>query len=167
LEIGTFVVHVTGDEEEFLFETNVGYNFLVADVEAEVLEETLSVLGEGHVGAKEGGLFVEGGTVVGDEGRRDEDGVSAEEYGGGGVDGEVTTGLVGGAESSIGIRGSIRFTLDQHLAIEIKLDIIGSPIELHHHILNLTRLAVTNPGRGHGLEPVAVGVRSTVHGPDW
>ena len=58
-----------------------------------------------------------------------------------------------------------RLTLGQISSIKIKLDIIRSSIEFHHHVLHLTGHSVTDARGGHGLEPVAVRVGTAVYGP--
>mmetsp|Transcript_13972 Transcript_13972/g.25270 ORF Transcript_13972/g.25270 Transcript_13972/m.25270 type:complete len:322 (+) Transcript_13972:887-1852(+) len=103
LQIGTTVVLIARDQEEFLLEADVGDDVAVSNVESEVGHETLSVLGDGGVGSEEGSLLVERRAVVTDEGAGDEDGVAPEEDGGAGVEGEVSAGRVGGAKASVGV----------------------------------------------------------------
>ena len=105
LEVGAAEVLVPGDEEDLLLEADVGDDLL--DVVAEEGKEALSLGVESLVGTKEGGLLVEGGPVVGHKGGGDEDGVAAEENIGGGVNSEVTSGSVRGAEATVGEGGSV------------------------------------------------------------
>ena len=163
LKIGALVVGLTGDEEDLLLQTDVGTK-AVRDVEAKVLQEAAALLVEGGVGAEEGGLLIEGGAVVRDEGGGDEHGVAAEEDGGGGVDGEVSASAVSAAEATVGVGGAIGFSLDEVLALEVELNLVVG-VEGEHLVLDLTGLAVTDAGGGHGLEPVAEGVGTIVGGP--
>jgi len=163
LEVGALIVSLTGDEEDLLLQTDVGTK-AVGDVEAKVLQKAAALLVEGGVGAEEGGLFIEGGAVVGNEGGGDEHGVAAEEDWGGSVDGKVSAGAVSAAETAVGVGGSIGLTLDEVLALEVELDLVVG-VKGEHLVLDLTGLAMTDAGRCHGLEPVAEGVGTIVSGP--
>mmetsp|Transcript_37043 Transcript_37043/g.76989 ORF Transcript_37043/g.76989 Transcript_37043/m.76989 type:complete len:459 (-) Transcript_37043:485-1861(-) len=103
LKIGAAVEVLTFNEEDLLFETNVGNNSRT-DIKAKSRHEALSMLVNGGVGTEQWGLFIKSSTIVRHEDRGDEDGVAAEEDGRGGIDGEVSTGLVSSTESSIGVR---------------------------------------------------------------
>mmetsp|Transcript_51832 Transcript_51832/g.155565 ORF Transcript_51832/g.155565 Transcript_51832/m.155565 type:complete len:661 (+) Transcript_51832:433-2415(+) len=167
LKVGPLVVGLAGDEEDLLLESNVGADSLAPlarHVESEVMEETCRLLVHGRVGAEEGRLLVEGGAIVGDKGRGDEDGISAEEDGGGGIDGEVSASAVGATEAAVGVGGAIGLSLDEGLALEV-VDGLEVRVELHHHVLDLTGQAVTDARGGHGLEPVAVHIGAIVGGP--
>lgn len=72
---------------------------------------------------------------------------------------------MGGTQSTIGVGRPIRLTLDKVLPVKVEFDIVRGAIELHHHVLDLTGLAVTNTRGCHGLEPVAVSVGSTIYSP--
>ena len=123
------------------------------------------MLGQGGVGAQQGRLLVERGAVVADEGGGNEDGVAAQEDGRGGVEGEVAAGLVRGPEPPVGVGGAVGLALDEVFTVEVELYVVGGPVELHHHVLHLSGLAVADSGRRHGLEPVAVRVGAPVYGP--
>ena len=72
---------------------------------------------------------------------------------------------MGGAEPAVGVGRAVGLALDEVLAVEVELDVVRGPVELHHHVLDLAGLAVPHAGGGHGLEPVAVGVGTAVDGP--
>jgi hypothetical protein len=163
LKIGTAVVLFTGNEENLLFQTNVGYNS-TGSVQTKLLEETASVLIEGCVGAENGCLLIEGITVVGNQDGRNKHSVTTEENGRRGIDGEVTTGRVGSTETTVGVGGTIGFTLDQSLSLEV-LDNFIVAVKLEHHVLNLSGKTVTNTARSLRLEPMAVDVGTIIESP--
>mmetsp|Transcript_7229 Transcript_7229/g.11831 ORF Transcript_7229/g.11831 Transcript_7229/m.11831 type:complete len:267 (-) Transcript_7229:568-1368(-) len=111
LQIWTTVVLITWDQEEFLFETNVGDDILITNVQSKVLEETLAVFGEGGIGTQEGCLFIECGTVIGDKGTGNKDGIPPQEDGRGGIKGQISSGGMSRTETSIGIGRSIGLSL--------------------------------------------------------
>jgi hypothetical protein len=123
------------------------------------------VLVNGGVGAENGCLLVEGSTVVGDQDGRNKHSVATEENGRRGVDGEVTTGLVGSTETTVGVGGTIGLTLDESLSLEV-LDNFIVLVELEHHVLNLSGKTVTDTARSLRLKPMAVHVGTVIEGPD-
>ena len=114
---------------------------------------------------KEERLLVQRRTVVANKGAGDEDRVPPQEDGRAGVHGEVPPGLVGGAEPAVRVGQAVGLALDEHLAVEVEFDIVRGTVEFHHHVLDLAGLAVTDARGGHRLEPVTVGVGSSVNGP--
>ena len=109
-------------------------------------------------------LLIESIAVVGHKRRRDEDSVFAKEDRRRRVEGKVTTGRVRGAHAAVRVGGTIRFTLKELLAGE---GVVRGTIrrEIHHGLVHLTRVTVTDTGGAHRLEPVAVHGRAVVHGP--
>ena len=88
-------VSITRHEEELLFEPNVCRHTLDA-LKSEKIQQTSTFPGHGVGGAQQRSLLVECVAGEGNEGGRDEDGVTAKEDGRGGVDGKISTGSVGG-----------------------------------------------------------------------
>jgi hypothetical protein len=163
LKIGTTVVLFTGNEENLLFETNIGFNS-TGSVETEVLEETASVLVDGGVGSEDGSLLVEGSTVVRNQDGRNKHSVATEENGRRGIDGEVSTGGVSSTETTVRVRGTIGLTLDKSLSLEILNNFIVL-VELEHHVLNLSGKTVTDTARSLRLKPMAVDVGTVIKSP--
>ena len=164
LKIRAAVERVSRNQEDFLFQTNVGVHRRVADVVLHRLEHTLGLLVQGGGGAVKRRLLIESIAVVGHKRRRDEDSVFAKEDRRRRVEGKVTTGRVRGAHAAVRVGGTIRFTLKELLAGE---GVVRGTIrrEIHHGLVHLTRVTVTDTGGAHRLEPVAVHGRAVVHGP--
>mmetsp|Transcript_29344 Transcript_29344/g.68354 ORF Transcript_29344/g.68354 Transcript_29344/m.68354 type:complete len:606 (-) Transcript_29344:53-1870(-) len=163
LKIGAAVVVLTFNEEDFLFQTNVGDNSR-ASVKSEGREESGTMLVNSSIGSEKRCLFIQGSAIVGNKNRRDEDSVTAEENGGGCVNSKVSTSLVCSTKSSIGVRRTISFSLDKSLTLEVLFN-LHVLVEFEHHVLDLTRLTVTDTGGSKRLEPVAVNIGSIVNGP--
>lgn len=155
LKIRAAVEGVARNQEDFLFQTNVGVHGGGADVVTHRLEQTLGLLVQRRGGAVKRGLFIEGITVVRDKGSRDEDGVFAKEDRRVRVDGEVTARRVGGAHATVRVGGTVSLTLEQLLTAEgvVRGTILG---KVKHGLVDLARVTVTNARGAHRLEPVAV-----------
>jgi hypothetical protein len=147
----------------FLFNTNVGLD-AVFGIESELGEETHTVLVESSVGTEKRCLLIKSRTIVRDKGGGDENGVAAAENGRRGVNGKVSSSSVRGTETTIGVGRTIGFSLDKSLALEI-LDDFTVLVKLEHDVLDLSGQTVTDTTGGHGLEPVAIDIGSTVKCP--
>ena len=153
LQVGPAVVLLARHEEELLLEADVGLDRL--GVEAQVLDQAAGLFGDGTHRAEQRRLLVERVAVEGDEDRRDEDRVSAQEDGRGGVDDGVAAGGVRGAHAAVGVRGAVSLSLEQLLPLELVLH-FAVRAEGEHGVLHLARQPVAEATRTERLEPVRV-----------
>lgn len=165
LQIGTTVVLLTWDEEELLLQPNVGNNVPLTNVQSEMFQKTLPMLIQGGVTPQQGSLFIQSRTVITNKRTGNKDRIPPQKDGTARIHGEVSSGRMSRAQTSVGVGTSVGLPLDEIFALKVEFDVVGGSVEFHHHVLDLAGLSVTNSGGGHGLEPVAVGVGSTVYGP--
>mmetsp|Transcript_13057 Transcript_13057/g.19431 ORF Transcript_13057/g.19431 Transcript_13057/m.19431 type:complete len:237 (-) Transcript_13057:603-1313(-) len=81
LQIGTTVVLITWDQEEFLFETNVGDDILITNIQSKMCQQTLSMLGKGGIGPQQWGLFIQSSTIIRDKGTRNKNSIPPQKDG--------------------------------------------------------------------------------------
>mmetsp|Transcript_42136 Transcript_42136/g.103897 ORF Transcript_42136/g.103897 Transcript_42136/m.103897 type:complete len:704 (-) Transcript_42136:81-2192(-) len=155
-------VRLAGDQEELLLEADVGLD--ARHVVAEGLKKTRALLAHRLRRAEQRRLLVEREAVVAHEARRDEDGVTAQRDGRGGVHRQVAARRVRGAQATVGVGGAIRLALEQILALEVPLG-YSLLVEVDHHVLHLAGQAVAHSRGTQRLEPVAEGRRAAVGRP--
>ena len=153
LEVHPLVEGRSRHEEVLLLQTDVWLH--AADRIAEELEQPRGLDVHRLHRAKQRRLLVERVAVEGDEDRRDEDRVSAQEDRRGGVYDGVAAGGVRGAHAAVGVRGAVSLSLEQLLPLELVLH-LAVRAEGEHGILHLARQPVAEATRTERLEPVRV-----------
>jgi hypothetical protein len=107
----------TRDEEDLLFETNVGLE--ARNLEAEKVKKTLSFAVQGIHRAEEGGFFIKGVSVVRHEAGRDENGVITKPDRRSRVNLQVTASGMCSTKTSVRVGGSIGLTGEKILALKV------------------------------------------------
>ena len=113
---------------------------------------------DGLEGLAERGLVVQGFARVGDEHRRDAEGVLLDKNGRGRIPGRIAAGFEGGAQAAAGEGGSVRFLLDQGFPVE-GFDHASLPVVFQQGVVLFRRQIV------QGLEPVGDVGHPVLQGP--
>mmetsp|Transcript_14436 Transcript_14436/g.20156 ORF Transcript_14436/g.20156 Transcript_14436/m.20156 type:complete len:325 (+) Transcript_14436:1191-2165(+) len=162
LEIGALDELFTRNQEDLLLKTDVGLNSWY--IPSHQGQQTLTLAVQSIARTEEGSLLIKCMSVVGNEACRNENGISAKPYVGSRVNLQVSSSLVSGTETSVGIRRSIRFSLDKTLPIQFP-NWLSVVIELEECILHLPGKTVANSTGCERLEPMAEKGSSMVYSP--